>query len=144
MNRKLFIILSLVLMLCLGLSNHVGAQNQNPLEPIIATADGGYCEGTKAILDRFCIEARNDGIIILVARLGNGEVSRKFNRERLQHINYYLNVTRGIPKNRLVLADGERVRGLGRVEIYAEGKLMLVLTVKRNGDILGLKSCGLE
>src|SRR5215208_1205023 len=144
MNRKLFTTLSLVLIFYLGTLNHADAQNQNSVEPVIATADGGYCEGTKAILDRFCIEAGNDGVIILVARLGNGEVSRKINRERLQHINYYLNVTRAIPKNRLVLADGERVRGLGRVEIYAQGKLMLALTVKRNGDILGLKSCGLE
>jgi hypothetical protein len=120
------------------------AQNKASLDPVIATADGGYCEGTKAILDRFVIEAGSDGIIILVARFGNGEVSPKINRDRLQHINYYLNITRGIPKNKLVLAEGERARGLGRVEIYAQGKLMLVLTVKRNGDILGLKSCGLE
>ncbi len=144
MNRKALLILSLILMFCSEILNPADAQNQNSLEPVIATADGGYCEGTKAILDRFCIEAGNDGVIILVARLGNGEVSRKSNRDRLQHINYYLNITRAIPKNRLVLAEGERVRGLGRVEIYAQGKLMLVLTVKRNGDILGLKSCGLE
>jgi hypothetical protein len=41
---------------------------------------------------------------------------------------------------RIVLAEGERVRGLGRVEIYLKGRLFTVSTINRNKDLA--RGCG--
>jgi hypothetical protein len=85
----------------------------------------------------------DDGIIILIARLGKGEYQRKSNRERLHAVWSYLHHAGQFPEHRIVKAEGDRVSGQGRVEIYANGRLMLSLTSSRKGDIVGRKTCGL-
>ena len=80
----------------------------------------------------------------MVARLGDGETSPKVNRRRLYSAWSYLHHAGQFPENRVVKAEGERVRGAGRIELYAKGKLMLVLAAERvNADMVGEKSCGL-
>jgi len=71
----------------------------------------------------------------LIARLGNGETSRRFNHRRLHNARTYLSYTHGISEKKLVMAEGERVRGLGRIEVYVDGRLIVVFNIERNQDL---------
>ncbi len=132
----------IILLLYISVASPVIAQQKNDLQPVFGIT--GNCEDAKARLDGVAIEVGREGIVILIAKLGDGEISRKVNRQRLYYILRYFNRADQLGEKRLIKAEGERVRGPGQVEIYAKGKLMLILTTKRNGDILGVKSCGLE
>lgn len=93
------------------------------------------CEGNMARLDSVRSEAlKSDGkdtAVIVIARLGKGEVARVHNRSRLSAAKKYL-VQFGLPVNRLVLAEGEKAESFGRVELYVAGKLQDALLVNRN------------
>lgn len=91
----------------------------------------------KALFDYIDINTPEDELIIIIARLGNGETSRTYSRRRLHNIHTYLSYVREIPNQRIVTAEGERVRGHGRVEVYSGGRLMIVFTVGRNQDLAG-------
>ena len=138
MNMKIqkvfFLLIALAVISC------TVADAQGKLEPVLGTSE--KCEEAKALLDLLRIEAGDEGVIILVARLGDGEKSRKVNRERLYNVWSYLHHAGQFPESRIIKAEGERARGSGRVELYAKGKLMLVLSGRRNGDIVGPRTCG--
>jgi len=80
-----------------------------------------------------------DEPVILIARLGNGEVSRKLSRQRLQLTRLYLHVGRGLEpplkEENIVVAEGERIRGVGRIEAYVRGKLFMIFIFKRNKNV---------
>src|SRR5882724_3072881 len=77
------------------------------------------CENNSAQLgragERF-VSAGADRVLIAVARLGTGEASRELNRRRLFNVRNYLEHYRGVPAKRIVTAEGEKVRGYGRVD----------------------------
>lgn len=95
------------------------------------------CESNKSYFDYVAVNAGNDKSIIIIARLGGGETSHRYNRRRLHNISTYLNYIRQIPKERIITAEGEPVRSRGRVEVYVGGKLTVVFTVGRNHDLAG-------
>ena len=87
------------------------------------------CEHFSASLDIAIIEWQNlkDTRLILVARLGDGETNRKLNRMRLSYVEDYLN-----KKNvQYVFAEGERVKGLGRMEVYVGGRLAMSIPLMK-------------
>ncbi len=100
--------------------------------------DGADCEGIMMRLDLVAIAdgktAAKDQPIIIIARLGTGENARSLNRRRLRQAADYLN--RRIPRDRIIIAEGERVRGLGRIEFYVAGKLYIIFKVKRRRDLV--------
>jgi len=103
--------------------------------------NGADCEGIMMRLDFIAIaanEAGKDQLIIIIARLGTGESSRHLVRNRLRQIADYLN--RKVSRDRIITAEGERVRGLGQLEFYVGGKLHSVFRIKRNRDLV--KGCG--
>jgi len=97
--------------------------------------DGSHCETIKAELDLLAERAPQDAAIIIIARLGAGEYSRSLNRRRLKGMREYLEMTRGISKDRLIVAEGSRVNGPGQVDFYLGGKLFLRFTINRNKDL---------
>jgi hypothetical protein len=105
------------------------------LPRIFSHFDGTHCETTKSELDLLAQRAPQDTLIIIIARLGTGEYSRTLNRRRLEGMREYLEMTRGVPKDRLIVAEGARVKGLGQVDFYVSGKLFLRFTVNRNRDL---------
>lgn len=114
---------------------------QEPSAPIMLERyDGTHCESTKAMLDLVAQRAGQEDLIIIIGRLGTKETSRRLNRERMQLPADFMANTRGIARERMVLGEGERVRGLGRVEIYLRGKLFVVFTINRNKDLS--RGCG--
>ncbi len=80
-----------------------------------------------------------DEPVILIARLGNREASGSLSRRRLQVARMYLHVGRGrepqLREENIVTAEGERVRGAGRIEAYVRGKLFMVCVFKRNRNL---------
>lgn len=90
------------------------------------------CEGAAANLDFAVIDTKKleGAYLIIIARLGAGEVSRRLNRSRLAVAEEY--VLRRGSDLKYVLAQGERVKGLGRLELYVGGKLYDIMPLKRN------------
>ena len=73
---------------------------------------------------------------IIIWRLGNGERSRELNRRRLYNVQTFLSRYKTIGAENIVVAEAEKVRGFGRVEIYVGGKLVTTLTVPKNEDLI--------
>jgi len=126
------------------LSTLAAAQNTKPEKPIIIGEgrgiDGTNCEDTMAVLDLIAQTGNEEETIIIISRLGRGETSRNIVRHRLRNLREYLYRTRGIAKERIIVAEGERVRGLGKVEAYVGGELLTTFYMKRNRDFFN--GCG--
>lgn len=87
------------------------------------------CETFAAQLDITIIEWRKlkDTRMIFIARLGTGERDRKVNRARHEWLEEYLQ-KKGVA---YVFAEGDRVQGLGRMEVYVGGRLVMSAPTKR-------------
>lgn len=123
----------LTLALCLVSAAGTAVQNQSTPAPL----PPDNCEGNSARLDVVRNKSRVTGeakVTIAVARLGSGEQSRELNRRRLYTIRAYLTAM-GLPSQKLITAEGERVQGYGRIEVYIEGELIEVLSVERCKDL---------
>jgi hypothetical protein len=102
------------------------------------------CESDIAILDAVSREAGENGLVIVIARLGDGERDGNWNHRRLHNVRTYLTEWDGRrdPKT-VITAEGDRVSGYGRIELYVGGKLFHVLLVRRNADLI-VGSCTYE
>jgi len=99
------------------------------------------CETHIAILDIADQDAGRGGLIIMIAHLGDGESSRELNRHRLHSARAYLTEYRAVRSpDTIVIAEGERVTGYGRIELYIGGKLHTLFAIRRNAD-LSVGSC---
>jgi hypothetical protein len=99
------------------------------------------CENHIAVLEAANHDAGKDGLIILIGRLGSGDNKPDLNRHRLHtaraYLSDYLNVR---SPSTIIIAEGERVQGYGRIDIYVGGKLYYVFAIKPNAD-LAVGSC---
>ena len=82
-----------------------------------------------------------DDVVIVIARPGSREFSHELNRRRLFNVRYRLEKYRGLQPGRVVLAEGDRVKGYGRVELYVDGKLFDVLVASPGKDLC-VSCCG--
>lgn len=125
-------ILLTAIAMCLAMVGQVAAQSVKAQHPIIV--DGNNNETSKTALALLAQTVSEDNTVFLIARLGVGESSRALSRRRLQVVHSYLDVGRAtpIPRDRVVTAEGEPVRDLGRVEVYLGDKLFMIFTLKRN------------
>ncbi len=96
------------------------------------------CEEHLAISDFLLNEAeiRSDPII-LVARLGDGETSRRYNQQRLAAIKDTIGFRNRYPSEKFVLTQGERVKGKGQVEVYISGRLSTIFKAGRRKNLRG-------
>jgi hypothetical protein len=101
------------------------------------------CEFNVSVLTGAHRVAGDEGLVIMIARLGRGEVSRDLNRRRLHNARTFLTEFGHRSPNTIVTAEGDRVDGYGRVELYAGGKLFHVLLASPNGD-LPVGACSFE
>lgn len=93
------------------------------------------CEHNAATLNFVRSQARNDGLIIAIARLGKGEQRKDVNQMRLRKVRQYLTEDWQRTPETIVTAEAERVNGFGRVELYVGGKLLSTILVERNRDL---------
>jgi hypothetical protein len=109
--------------------NHAGQQSP---EAILSG-----CEGNNSYLSNAHHLAGAEGTIIAIARLGDGEMKRDLNRRRLHNVRIFL-MDFGWHRDpgTVITAEGEKVKGYGRVELYVRGNLFAALAVRRNQDLL--------
>jgi hypothetical protein len=91
------------------------------------------CESNTVDISYILSFLDKDKSIIAIARLGDGETSSRYNLRRLKSMKDSL--SHSISRERIVTAQGERIKGRGRVEIYLDGRLFIVFTVGRNQDL---------
>ena len=126
----------LMLLLFLFVSGPIGVEAQDPTSKPPETRVNN-CEMNDHYLDTAHQMAGDNSIIIAVAHLGNGERNPELNRRRLHNVRAYLtSFAWKRPADTVITAEGERVKGYGRVDIYVRGELWAPLAVKRNGDLL--------
>ncbi|MCA1618000.1 MAG: hypothetical protein LC795_01520 [Acidobacteria bacterium] len=138
-----------ILLLIFGvLSCSAAVAQQPPLEPVklsdFANAKPGRCEYRTAILDGIHQKTPADETITVIARLGDGETRTNLSWRRLHNVRVYwtqylYKEHRRKPET-IILAEGERVKGLGHLEFYVGGKLVEVMKVARTAD-LSIGSC---
>ncbi len=68
--------------------------------------------------------------LIIIARLGGGETSRRLNQYRLALVEEY--VLRRGHDLKYVLAEGSKVKGLGQIQLYVGGQLSRIMHFKKN------------
>lgn len=88
------------------------------------------CESARRYLEDVVEEARKteDAYLIAVLRLGQADRAG-VNETRRRNVDNFLKNFYG---GRYVVADGGRVKGLGRIELYVNGKLNFVLGLSKN------------
>jgi hypothetical protein len=137
MNRLL--IISIVLCLTFGGATALSQEGADSRIPYAFTPDPMTSEFNIIRLEfiaKDVIAVASEGkVTILVARLGNGERSREVNRRRLHNVRTFLTVYSGLNVKNIIAAEGDRVQGFGRVEIYVGGKLVDVMLAEKNKDI---------
>lgn len=95
------------------------------------------CEGNSVRLDGLRDKWRESrvlnekSVVILIARLGDGEFDDQLNQRRFFTISKYLNLT----DEEVVTGQGGKIKGLGVIEIYINGILVESLTVKKCQDL---------
>jgi hypothetical protein len=133
--KRMGISLTVLMIAFLGV-HQTNAQNRNLVPRTLPITVGTDTETWKSEIGYLSQSLTQDEIVILVARLGNKETSSSLNRQRLRVARTYLHVSRGfeppLREDNIVVAQGARVRGDGRMEAYVRGKLFMVFIFKRN------------
>jgi hypothetical protein len=107
---------------------------ESPTETQIIKGDANSCELNSLYLDMLTNEYRaNNERVFVIARLGRGETSRALILRRLDVSRMYLNGR--IKNDRILFAEGEKVKGEGRVEFYLGSKLFLVSLAERGRNV---------
>ena len=138
--KTLFFSLSCCLLLSVAT---VEAQDAPPLEALrpsdFVNLKPARCEERTATLDVITWRTPADELIIVVARLGDGETRPGLNRRRLHNVRaFWTEFMSGEQRRKpetIILAEGERVAGHGRLEFYVGGKLVSVIKAHRNSDV---------
>ncbi len=82
------------------------------------------CEYNISTLSAAHHTAGDDGLVIVIARLGDGEYTKDLNRRRLHNVRVYLTEFDWHRRPETVItAEGEPVKGYGRIELYVKGNL---------------------
>jgi len=113
-------------------SSCVWAQEASQKPDIIQPNAARCQQNTIYIADTGAIVQTTKDRMFVIARLGTGETSRRLNQQRLADIKaeYGDNFRDG----KIILAEGPRVTGLGRVEFYLGSDLYWISRLPRNGD----------
>jgi hypothetical protein len=99
------------------------------------------CENHIAMLDIAHQDAGPTGLIIMIGRLGEGERSRELTQHRLHSARAYLTEYRAVRSpDTIVIAEGERGPGYGRIELFVGGKLHTSFAIRKNAE-LSVGSC---
>jgi hypothetical protein len=92
------------------------------------------CEANISVLYDASRSANQDTVLLAVGRLGDGEYHRGLNRRRLHNVKLYWKEFCGQSPDKIIIAEGERITGKGRVEIYINGKLLYTIKVNLGED----------
>jgi hypothetical protein len=114
----------------------VGVAQQSSPEIGIVKGDANAGELNSAYLDKLANDQQSTNErVFVIARLGRGETARSLSLNRLKAARSYLVETRGIDKERVIFAEGERVAGEGRLEFYLGSRLMIISLAPRGKNV---------
>ena len=102
---------------------------------------GRNCEGVLSLIETAAVDALKEpnASIIVIARLGTHERSRRLNELRLKAV---LKRFADKARNSVVGAIGSRTKGMGRIELYVNGELLYAIAYPKNGHIDCRRCCG--
>lgn len=124
------------LLFLLALCAVVGVAQESSPEIGIVKGDANTGELNSLYLDKLANDQQSTNErFFVIARLGRGEKARSLNLNRLKAARSYLVETRGIDKEQVILAEGERAAGEGRIEFYLGSRLMLVSLAERGRNV---------
>jgi hypothetical protein len=99
------------------------------------------CEANSLALRQVLTEFESrEEQITLEANLGRSEHSPNLNRDRLAAVRDYFINCAGVPKERIIIREGNRSRFEGRVNVYRAGKLSKILLAGTDMNLC-LKPC---
>ncbi len=116
----------------------IGPQTQERKSPIPLAFSKipSNCEVNRARLEGYVkyfreLPGGDEDVIIVVARLGDGESLSELNRIRLEVVRATLIKELGLREQNVITAYGTKVGGYGRVDIYIGGKFVDSLLANR-------------
>lgn len=108
-------------------------------ETVIESDDN--CEKHIAAYDNIKMFAENppypEPIIVIIARLGDRESSPKLNQQRLAIAKKSLVFPIDYPAEKIVTAQGDKIKGKGQVEFYVNGRFLIAFKVGRKKNLKG-------
>ena len=94
------------------------AQSPSP-EPEVIPANAARCQrNTINIANLKQVARLKNEKVFVIAHLGSGEMSQNLNRRRLKDIGAEFDQIGVMDRQTLILAEGERVKGQPRVDVY--------------------------
>lgn len=123
--------LRLVLLLAL-LFTTASAQNRTGVVEL-ESAGCEIDESNFSLVENASREIRSgNGFLIAIARLGDKDKARNLNQQRLNAAKQWFVGKARFPTEKLILAEGEKISGKGRVEFYIAGVLTHIIFPKPN------------
>jgi hypothetical protein len=119
-------------------SNASAQQPQSPTPASASLADvrPTNCEDRTAVVDGVVQSVSPAELIIVISRRGDGDTKANIGRHRLYNARAYWTEFLLAPISRkpetIILGEGEKVEGLGRLEFYTGGKLFYAIKFRRN------------
>lgn len=127
---RLTIFLTLILALCA-----VSGSAQPSLDRQLSN---NLCEYNKSVLasvSALFSEAVVGSKLIIVSKLGKGELSEQYSQARIQRLLAYLKYSAGVSEDKIVTSRGESSHDLACIEIYVSGKLATVIRLGKKQNI---------
>lgn len=116
--------------------------------PILTASAQTSCEENSGVLDSLLAKAGPDDYVIVIGRLGARESNPDLTRKRLANVKIYLTeyfddtVFEKNPE-RLILASGEKSRGLATIELFLRGDRYFTFEIPHN-QMLHVGECALD
>jgi hypothetical protein len=96
------------------------------------------------VMEEAIRETKNGGVLVVIGRSGSGESSRTIMRRRLLNVRQYFDErAQRLDPQKVVIAQGDAVKGFGRLEFYINGILFQRLMFPKN-DYICISCCGPE
>lgn len=133
-KTRFFLYILSAISVCIILSSDVLGQRESN----IIVSEDESCEQNALNFDIILTQAKEyhgSEMIILIARLGDGENSHKYNKRRLEVVKAGISAYDRFPAEKIITAQGERVKGKGLVEVYVGGRLFAVFKARRKENI---------
>ena len=95
------------------------------------------CEFNRYLIDGVAdLTLERDSRLFVISRLGTGDNRPRLGHRRLHNVRAKILPVqwRRFDPAKLITAEGERVKGPGRLEFYVGSKLVIVATFRRNAD----------
>lgn len=88
------------------------------------------------VIDNALKKTKDGGVLIVIVRLGDGENSSELIQRRIYNMREYIKYRyNSLASEKVIVAEGETVKGNGRIEYYLGGQLSERLLYPKNGYI---------